>query len=138
MTNNRRLFERLTDPEPAAARRRGQDTRTLIESVVKHLRKLMNSRHGCTLIQPNYGIPDLNEFMFSLPDSLGAMKAAIKQAVEQFEPRLQSVRVQYVEDPDRPLDVHFDITAKLITENETLPISFSTKLGTSREFEITD
>jgi type VI secretion system protein len=138
MVNDRRLFERMTDPESPGARRRGIDTRTLTESVVHYLAKMMNSRHGCTLIQPDFGIPDLNEFMYAFPESLGMMRTAIQQAIEKYEPRLKSVRIRYIENPDRPVDIHFQITAQLITEDETIPVSFSTRTGSSGGLDVVE
>lgn len=138
MAGERRLFERLVAPDPADSRRRGVDIRALTESVIIHLRKLMNSRHGCTQIQPDYGIPDLNEFVFSFPDSLGAMRQAVQKAIERYEPRLRSARVRYVENPDNPLDIHLEITARLMVEDELVPISFSTKVGSAAGIEIVE
>jgi len=138
MLNDRRLFERMTDPEPPEARHRGLNTRRLTESVVRYLGKMMNSRHGCTQIQPDFGIPDLNEFMYSFPESLGMMRSAIQQAIEKYEPRLKSVRVRFIENPDKPLDIHFQITAQLITEDKPIPIAFSTRTGSTGGLEVVE
>ncbi len=136
MINERRLFERLVAPGPAADRRREIDVHQLTESVIIHLRKLMNCRHGCTLIQSDYGIPDLNEFIFAFPDSLSYMRKAVQQTIEKYEPRLKSVRVKYVENPDNPLDIHLEITAQLLTDDQPVPISFSTHTGSAAGLEI--
>ena len=136
MISERRLFERLVEPDPAGSRRREVDVHRLTESVIVHLRKLMNCRHGCTLIQSDYGIPDLNEFVFDFPDTLGSMRKAIQRAIEKYEPRLKSIRVKYVENPDSPLDIHLEITAQLVTDEELVPISFSTHTGSAMGLEI--
>lgn len=136
MVNERRLFERLVEPEPGGSRRREIDIHQLTESVIIHLRKLMNCRHGCTLIQSDYGIPDLNEFVFAFPDSLGFMRQAVQQAIEKYEPRLSAVRVKYVENPDNPLDIHLEITAQLVTDEKPVPISFSTHMGSAAGLEV--
>ena len=136
MVNERRLFERLVEPDRAGSRRRKIDVHQLTESVIIHLRKMMNCRHGCTLIQPDYGIPDLNEFIFDFPETLGSMRKAVQQAVEKYEPRLRAVRVKYVENPDNPLDIHLEITAQLLTDEKAIPISFSTHTGSARGLEV--
>jgi len=138
MLNDRRLFERMTDPEPPAARHRGINTRRLIESVTQYLGKMMNSRHGCTQIQSDFGIPDLNKFMYSFPESLPMMRSAIQLAVEKYEPRLKSVRVRYIENPDKPLDIRFQITAQLITEDKPIPIVFATRTGSKGGLDIVE
>jgi type VI secretion system protein len=136
MVNERRLFERLVEPDRAGSRRRKIDVHQLTESVIIHLRKMMNCRHGCTLIQPDYGIPDLNEFIFDFPETLGSMRKAVQQAVEKYEPRLRAVRVKYVENPDNPLDIHLEITAQLLTDEKAIPISFSTHAGSAAGLEV--
>ncbi len=136
VVNERRLFERLVAPDPPGSAHRNVDISRLTRSVVDHLGKMMNSRHGCALIQPDYGIPDLNEFLFDFPDTIGSMRRAIQNAIEQYEPRLRSVRVQYVENPDDPLEVRLEISAKLITDDRPVPISFSTKSGSISGFQI--
>jgi type VI secretion system protein len=136
MVNERRLFERLVDPDPAEQRHRDVDVHQLTESVIIHMRKLLNCRHGCTLVQPDYGIPDLNEFVFAFPDSLNFMRKAVQQAIEKYEPRLRSVRVKYLENPDNPLDLHLEITAQLLTDDKPIPISFSTHMGSVAGLEV--
>lgn len=138
MARERRLFERLVEPDPTESRRRHLDIRVLTESVIVHLNKMMNSRHGCTPIQAEYGIPDLNEFVFSFPDSLGAMRQAVQKAVEQYEPRLRAVRVRYIEEPDKPLDIHFEITGRLVVEGKTIPVTYNTRLGSSAGIKIAE
>jgi type VI secretion system protein len=138
MISERRLFERMVDPDPTASRRRDLDIRALTESVLLHLRKLMNSRHGCTLIQADYGIPDLNEFIYAFPEAVGPMRNAIQQTIERYEPRLKSVRVRFVENPDKPLDIHFDVSARLAIDDETTPVSFSTRLGSAAGLEVAE
>ncbi len=136
VVNERRLFERLVAPDPPGSAHREVDISRLTRSVVDHLSKMMNSRHGCTQIQPDFGIPDLNEFLFDFPDSIGSMRRAVQTAIERFEPRLQSVRVQYIENPDNPLEIQLEISAKLITDTKPVPISFSTKSGSISGFQI--
>jgi type VI secretion system protein len=138
LARERRLFERLAEPDPTESRRRDPDIRALTESVIVHLNRLMNSRHGCTPIQADYGIPDLNEFVFSFPDSLGAMRKAVQKAIEQYEPRLKAVRIKYIEEPDRPLDIHFEITARMVVEGKTIPVTYNTSLGSAAGIKIVE
>jgi len=138
LARERRLFERLVEPDPPESRRRELDIQTLTESVIVHLNRMMNSRHGCTPIQADYGIPDLNEFVFSFPESLGAMRQAVQKAIEQYEPRLKAVRVRYIEEPDKPLDIHFEITARMVVEGKTIPVTYNTRLGSAAGIKVVE
>lgn len=105
------------------------DVHRLRQSVLRHLRKMMNTRHGHAPAQPDYGIPDLNEFMFSMPESIGPMRKAVQTAIEKYEPRLTNVKVTWVPDEDDPLNIRFEIVARLRTDKEDVPISFTTNVG---------
>jgi type VI secretion system protein len=130
MINERTLLERLADPEPDT--RLGLDTHRLRDSVLWHLRKMMNTRHGHAPAQPDYGLPDLNEFMFSMPESIGPMSKAVRMTIEKYEPRLTAVKVKWVPDDDDPLNIRFEISARLRTDDEDVPISFTTNVGSAR------
>lgn len=90
---------------------------------------MLNSRHGCATAQPDYGIPDLNEFMFSFPESISPMRQAIQTSIEKYEPRLKNVKAIWAPDEDDPLNIRFEITARLVTEDRDVPISFRTGVG---------
>ncbi|MEW5702019.1 MAG: type VI secretion system baseplate subunit TssE [Candidatus Zixiibacteriota bacterium] len=136
MISERTLFERLADPDPPGGRRLGIDPGRLKRSVLSHLRKMLNSRHGHAPAQPDYGIPDLNEFMFAYPDSIGPMRLAIERSIEKYEPRLRNAKAAWVADPDNPLNIRFEIAARLITEDENIPVAFSTSVGTASSLDI--
>jgi type VI secretion system protein len=125
--NERTLLERLSDPNPEGDRRLQVDVSRLKRSVLLHLSRMLNCRHGHAPAQPDYGIPDLNEFMYAFPDSITPMRQAIQASIEKYEPRLKNVRVIWSPDEDDPLNVRFEITARLITEKDDLPVAFSTK-----------
>ena len=129
MVTERTLFERMADPDPPGTRRSALDVGRLKRSVIQHLRNMLNSRHGHAAAQPDYGIPDLNEFMFSFPESIAPMRQAIQTSIEKYEPRLKNVKATWAPDEDDPLNIHFEISARLVTEDKEIPISFRTNVG---------
>ena len=126
MVNERTLLERLADPDPPGERRLDLDVARLKRSVQAHLLRMLNSRWDHAPAQPDYGIPDLNEFMFAYPDSVTPMRQAIQASVEKYEPRLKDVKVRWSPDEEDPLNVRFEITARLITDGDAVPVSFAT------------
>ena len=124
--SERTLLERISGPEPASDRRLELDINKLKRSVLNHLRHILNSRHGHAPAQPDYGIPDLNEFMHAFPDSITPMRQALQMSIEKYEPRLRNVRVAWTPDDDDPLNIRFEITARLVTESDEVPVTFST------------
>lgn len=105
---------------PSSSRMRASDM------VVEHLRVLLNSRRGESSTVPGFGIPDFSELAHSFPASVGALERAIKAAITEFEPRLDSVMVKQVPTAD-PLVVQFEVTARL-AEDRT-PIRMRTQMS---------
>jgi type VI secretion system protein len=123
----RTLLERIAEPDTGG--RLALDTNRLRRSVLAHLRRLLNARHGHAPAQPDYGIPDLNEFMFSMPESITPMQKAIQKSIEKYEPRLTKIKVVWAPDEDDPLNIRFEITARIRTDDEEIPIALTTNLG---------
>jgi type VI secretion system protein len=138
MINERSLFERLADPDPPGGRRLSLDIGRLKRSVVTHLQVMLNSRHGHAPAQPDYGIPDLNEFMFAFPDSITPMRQAIERSIEKYEPRLKNVKAVWVADPDNPLNIRFEITAQLVGEEKNIPVAFATQVGSASSLDVAE
>ncbi|GAB4328364.1 MAG: type VI secretion system baseplate subunit TssE [Candidatus Zixiibacteriota bacterium] len=132
MVRARTLLERIADPDPAEDETVALDVNRLKRSVYMHLRKMLNSRHDQAPAQPDYGIPDLNEFMFSMPESIAPMRQAIQSSIEKYEPRLKNVVATWVPDEDDPFSIRFDIKARLISDAGETPISFQTNVGSAR------
>lgn len=134
--SERSLLERLAAPPAASFRKTGVDLQHLSDSIILHLRRMMNCRHGFTPALPDYGLPDLNECFFGFPDSLTYLKQAIQTSIEKYEPRLSRVRLKFVEDPDNPLEIRFEIQARLETEEESVTFAFTTKMGSAGGIQV--
>jgi type VI secretion system protein len=138
LISDRTLFERMAEPDLGGGHVTKLDVARLKRSVLGHLRNMLNSRHGHAPAQPDYGIPDLNEFMFSFPESKEPMRQAIQTSIEKYEPRLKNVRATWVPDEDDPLNIRFEITARLVTDDKELPFSFTTNVGSVAGVEVVE
>jgi type VI secretion system protein len=136
MISERTLFERLAQPDPPGSRRLELDIPLLKRSIIAHLQKMLNSRHGHAPAQPDYGIPDLNEFMFSFPESIGPMRQALERSIEKYEPRLKNVKATWVADEEHPLNIRFEISARLALETENVSLKFATQAGTASGLDL--
>ena len=86
-------------------------------SIIDNLTRLFNTRRGSLAHIPDYGLPDISQVYRDLPYSIDGLRAAIKDVVERFEPRLRRVRVEKQEkDKDEEYDmrVSFIVTAELL------------------------
>ena len=136
MPRERSLLERLAEPESDAGRTIHENTGQLTDSVLRNLRRLLNSHHGITPIGDDYGIPDLSDALHSFPETNSKMRNSIREAIEKYEPRLSQVRVKLNESPDDPLALHFEITAQLITADERKHIWFETRVDPTGQVQV--
>ncbi len=136
MPRERTLLERIAEPDRDADRTIHENTHKLVESVMTNVRNVLNSRHGIAQIQEDYGIPDLADVVHSFPEAMAMMRAAIRAAIEKYEPRLQHVQIDIVEAPDDPLALHFEITAQLVTSEEQDRVWFQTRIDSTGEVHL--
>ncbi len=130
MAFERTLLERIDAPDDDS-RRLQVDSGRLAQSVLRHLERMLNVRQGSVVTLPDYGVPDVNDLATQFPDALTAIRRVIKQSIEQYEPRLSRISVQYVANEDDPLDVRFKIAARLAVDDTDEPITFETGISNS-------
>lgn len=135
MKCNTTLFERLADPERNARRTISENTQELVDSIMRHLQRLLNTRQGHVLTRPDYGMPDFTDCAESLPETLDKVRRAIKSSIEAFEPRLRRVRITHLPSEDSLL-LHFGITGQLLAGKQEISTFFSTKVGPSGNAEV--
>ena len=106
-----------------------------VESIVEHLRFLLNTRIGEAPTVPDYGIEDLSDLTRMFPEAAETWERSIKATIEKYEPRLTAIRVRHIIRPEDPLIVHFEITARL-AEDRRRPLKFATQTDSSGHFDI--
>jgi type VI secretion system protein len=89
-------------------------TRALDEhdSIIEHLRVLLNARRGSSPTAPDFGIPDFSDLVHAFPGAIQTLQRSIKDTILAFEPRLKQVAVRHTPTED-PLTLRFEITAVL-------------------------
>lgn len=89
----------------------------LLRSVQKHLEKLLNTRRGAVMTLPDsYGLQDFNDLAGLCSNPMAEIGKQVKENILNYEPRLTRVKVEYMVNEERPLDLHFKITAQLREE----------------------
>jgi type VI secretion system protein len=125
-----RLLERLGDERLARPKALKENPHLLAESVLRHLRKMLNTRPDQVLIQPTYGMPDLTEFVQDQPAAVDEMQAAILRSITQFEPRMRDVTVTHVPPELGQSMLRFEITGTLVSERQP-HVEFQTEISPS-------
>jgi len=124
-----RLLERLRAWEKEPARRGKENPRRIVDSVIRHLQRILNTKHGNVPIAEDYGTPDFTDFFLTLPKTEANPKREIEKsirlAIQKYEPRLQGVRVSLLDQEGEadlhmdPLTIRFQITGRLAMESKT-------------------
>ena len=103
-------------------------------SILGNLTRLFNTRQGSLLHLPDYGLPDLSDVSRTMPtEDLDALRQAIREAVERFEPRLRRVRVEHETDGGPTSHLLFLLSAEIFDEGR---VQFETKIKSDEIVEV--
>lgn len=108
MRDMRALFEKLEDPDP------GQESKRIdriVESILKNLGRILNTRHGSSPSAPDYGVLDIAAILHNHPASVAEMEESIKACIRRYEPRLRDPEVTWDHEYPDPLTIRFGISA---------------------------
>jgi type VI secretion system protein len=113
-----RLLERLRTWEREPTRRSREDTRRIVDSVLRHLQRILNTKQGNVPIAEDYGVPDFTDLLYSYPESVKEIERTIRLAIQKYEPRLKAVRVSFTPQEEDLLSLRFQIAARLSGESK--------------------
>ena len=130
-----RLLERIQTWEREPARRGKEDPRRIVDSVLRHLHRILNTKQGNVLIAEDYGVPDFSDFLNALPGSVREIEKTIRLAIQKYEPRLTAVRVSFIPQEEDPLSLRFQIFARLSAESKT-QVFFETVVDSDGKIDI--
>jgi type VI secretion system protein len=111
-----RLLERIRSWEKEPGRRAKEDPGRVNDSILEHLRRILNTRQGNVPIADDYGIPDFLDLLHSFPGSVREIERALRQAIQKFEPRLMAARVSFIPNEEDPLSLRFRIAARISSD----------------------
>lgn len=126
-----RLLKRLSQWEEANGEDYVEaDTNAIVESMRDDLEKLFNTKRGTVLVDVNFGIPDFSHMLngYSSPD-VGAIAQQLHLQAKQYEPRLQALKVSFVEQKNNPGKLQFQIDAKITVKGQDIPLNVTALLS---------
>lgn len=138
MVTERRLFERLKHAGKSDERSAHLSTQVMADSVLQHLRKILNMRQGSVPTRPDFGLPDFNDMFFQFSNAVPEIQQEIKRCIELYEPRLDNVRIEDRTDQKEPFNLRFEITARLLTGEGETAVRFETSLERTGRVRIED
>ena len=136
MSQEQSLFERLQNPDESGDYKLKLNVNKAADSVLTHLRNMLNTRQGSVPTLPDYGLPDFNDIASNFPDAIFELRRVIKQSIDNYEPRLSRVKVDYAKDEDKPLSMRYEITAQLSLGGENANVWFETTLDSQGRVKV--
>ena len=137
MLKSRTLFEKLNDPRTNEPLNTTQNTEALAESILHNLTRMLNTRQGGPLIQPqDYGMVDITEISTRFPDSIADVQKAIRITIEKYEPRLKNVQVEHIGEGADLQTLKFKITAQLADKKGRDSVYFETVIDPTGEVQL--
>ncbi|MCP3940165.1 MAG: type VI secretion system baseplate subunit TssE [Desulfobacteraceae bacterium] len=131
-----RLLERISRKGMNPAVKMTFETGKLVDSIIMHLQRLLNTRVGCTMIDEKFGMADVTEIVSDYPDALNDMKNSIKKMISKYEPRIKDVRVEFIDKDILDHTLRFTISGVLTRDQRNIPIFLKTKLNPDGHMQI--
>ncbi|MGL6259080.1 type VI secretion system baseplate subunit TssE [Vibrio sp. WXL103] len=131
-----RLLERIELGEPKSAHEKVTSSEELIRSIQSHLKELLNTHSGNTQLGADYGLPDFNDVLAESTNMVREIKRSIKQTIETYEPRIQTVQVNYIPSKINALQLTFSIVGEVVHNNQVLPLAFDISVDVDGKFNV--
>ena len=106
-----------------------------VESIIEHLRGLLNTRQGECPAAMDFGVVDFTDLMHPFPEAIQTLQRSIRATILQYEPRLKNVIVQHVRD-DEVLVLKFQITAQLASKTSKGAVRLETQLRAGGQISV--
>jgi type VI secretion system protein len=133
-----RLTERIRNLEKGVGRSSEKDTARVTNSILNHLRRLLNTRQGSVPIADDYGMPDFTSFLGeNLTDQAEMISGLIRNMILKYEPRLGSVQVVFTPDKDEVLSLRFKLQAEIMNlRDEKVALELETVISSDGKIRV--
>ncbi len=110
--SGRSLFERLEQAGESAVPLL-DELGDVVQSIKRHLVRLLNAHPGASPSAPELGLLDFNDATLGTLDLGIRVRNAIRQCIERFEPRVNRVNVLALPQGADPPQLRFQVTVHL-------------------------
>ncbi|WGE70118.1 type VI secretion system baseplate subunit TssE [Actinobacillus equuli subsp. haemolyticus] len=90
----------------------------LIRSIKKNIELVLNSKEGCTLCAPDFGLKDFNDATATTRSLSQTIISDIRVSLELYEPRVRITRIEYIPDAYDVLQLNFRITCVVLLKQK--------------------
>src|SRR5690606_33670706 len=102
----------------------------LVDSILNHLRRILNTRQGSVPIDPLFGVPDFTNLAGSFASgTTGQMIEDMNRMIQRYEPRLRQPRITFAESQYEVLSLAFSITSMIAVDDQEIPLRLTPNMA---------
>lgn len=123
-----RLLERIGVLESDEKERDETSAEKEMRSIIKHLRRLLNTNKGSVEIADDFGMPDMTVFSGGgLSETMQRIEKSVLEVVKKYEKRLTNVRVSIESNKEDVLNINFRLEG-VLARHENTPVFLETSV----------
>jgi len=123
----KRLLERISALELGTERSRLTQSQVLLDSLMEHLRRILNTRQGSVPMDPEFGVPDFTNLAGTFATGETAQIVEnMTRMVARYEPRLKSPCISVAENGREVLSLSFSLDGLVAIDDRDIPVHLST------------
>lgn len=134
-----RLTQRIRNLERKDADASADEFSYIVNSIINHLQRLLNTRQGSVDICEDYGMPDFTNYQaLGITEEAKGIADAIQNMILKYEPRLGSAQVTYEPDKDDPLSLRFKLQTQILNvRNQNVIVELETIISSEGKVRVT-
>ncbi|MBP1748319.1 MAG: tssE [Deltaproteobacteria bacterium] len=110
-----RLTQRLRNLERKDSVKAVDDLSHIVNSIINHLQRVLNTRQGSVPIAEDYGMPDFTNYQgLGIAEQAKGISEIIRNMILKYEPRLQGAQVVYEPDKNDLLSLRFKLQTEIV------------------------
>lgn len=132
------LLERIRSLGKNPGEKAVLDIQARMNSIVKHLKRMLNTRQGSVLIAEDYGMPDFTNYPGDdISEIAKELELALKHSILKYEPRLDKVAIRFEPGAEDILSLRFRLEASVFADRDRkIPVVFETVVRAGGNVEI--
>ena len=134
-----RLTQRIRNLERINTAKGTGDVSQVVNSIISHLQRVLNTRQGSVPIAEDYGMPDFTNYQgLGLTEEAKDIADIIKSMILKYEPRLGGAQVTYESDKDDLLSLRFKLQTEIVhVRDERIVVELETVISSEGKVRVT-
>ena len=133
-----RLTQRIRNLERKGNDKGPGDLSYIVNSIINHLQRVLNTRQGSVSIADDYGMPDFTNYQgLGIAEEAKDIADVIKRMILKYEPRLGGAQVTYEPDKDDLLSLRFKLQTEIVNvRDERVVVELETVISSEGKVRV--